>query len=143
MNLAHRLAMLITERLRIRARSEKPGLLGRSNSLCISPVDWTEARECGRAAVEAAVKGSGGNMITLIRGSDLPYHAKTGLVLLERVAFLERTFPANWRNQTENDVTSEFISYITPLVGPIAHYEGLQDRPVLKRWDCGGGTTPH
>ncbi len=36
MNLAHRLAMLVSSRLRIRARSEKPGLLGRSSALCIS-----------------------------------------------------------------------------------------------------------
>lgn len=33
MNLAHRLALLVSERLKIRARSEKPGLLGRSSAV--------------------------------------------------------------------------------------------------------------
>ena len=128
MNLAHRLAMLIIERLRIKARSEKPGLLGRSTSLCHSSADWAEARACGQAAVQAGINGLGGNMVTLIRESDAPYCASTGLVPLERVAFRERVFPASWRNETDNDVTSEFISYLSPLVGPIAHYERLDAR---------------
>ncbi|HUS04873.1 MAG TPA: diphosphate--fructose-6-phosphate 1-phosphotransferase, partial [Bryobacteraceae bacterium] len=64
MNLAHRLALLITQQLKIRARSEKPGLLGRSTSLTIVQRDWEEARLCGNAAVQAAIAGHGGSMIT-------------------------------------------------------------------------------
>jgi 6-phosphofructokinase 1 len=36
MNLAHRLAMLVSERLKLRARSEKPGLLARSGAAYFS-----------------------------------------------------------------------------------------------------------
>jgi 6-phosphofructokinase 1 len=133
MNLAHRLAMLVSSRLRIRARSEKPGLLGRSSALSVSAVDWNEARECGLAAVQAAVAGLGGNMVTLVRNSQEPYHASTGLAPLERVALLERAFPDAWRNAAGNDVAPEFISYISPLVGEIEKHRLLQRHLVPKK----------
>jgi 6-phosphofructokinase 1 len=39
-NLAHRLALLVTQRLGIKARGEKPGLLGRVSRVLRSDVDW-------------------------------------------------------------------------------------------------------
>src|SRR5262249_40504595 len=57
MNLAHRLAMLISARLKIRARSEKPGLLGRSSPGETWSLDRNESRLCGRAAARAAKEG--------------------------------------------------------------------------------------
>ncbi len=133
MNLAHRLAILVSSRLRIRARSEKPGLLGRSSGLSVSAVDWNEALECGRAAVQAAVEGLGGNMVTLVRDSHDPYHSRTGLAPLEQVALFERPFPSAWRNQEGNDVTREFLSYAAPLVGAIPSYKNLERHSVRKR----------
>lgn len=133
MNLAHRLAMLVASRLNVRARSEKPGLLGRSSALCVPEVDWNEARECGRAAIRAAVSGMGGQMVTLVREPDNLYRASTGLAALERVALLERPFPAAWRNQAGNDVTQEFVSYATPLVGAIARHQTLERHTVARR----------
>ena len=54
MNLGHRLAILVSQRLRVRARSEKPGLLGRSNGGFQSDSDLSDARLCGQQAVLAA-----------------------------------------------------------------------------------------
>ncbi len=132
MNLAHRLAMLVSSRLKVRARSEKPGLLGRSSAFCVSSSDWNEARLCGRAAVLAAVSGLGGNMVTLVRSSHDPYHVQTNLVPLEQVAFHERPFPAAWRNQAGNGVMPEFLSYAAPLVAPISHHRQLQRNRIPK-----------
>ena len=67
MNLGHRLAMLTAEKLKLKTRSEKPGLLGRASLAYPSPVDWEEARLCGQAAVEAAEDGKSGVMVTLVR----------------------------------------------------------------------------
>ncbi len=86
LNLAHRLSMVTAARLKLRTRSEKPGLLGRSGLAYPCPRDWEEARACGRAAVRAAVEGQSGMMVTL--GHD----GATGLVPLEMVAFVERLF---------------------------------------------------
>ena len=129
MNLGHRLAMLVSQRLKLRARSEKPGLLGRSCLWSVSERDWTDARLCGRSAVEAAVQSGGGSMVTLLNGS--PEQAmRTGLVKLELVALKERQFPANWVNKERNNVSAEFRKYVSPLVGDVPGFERLIDSPV-------------
>lgn len=123
MNLGHRLAMLVSQRLRVRARSEKPGLLGRSNGAFQSASDLNDARLCGRQAVLAALDGQAGKMITLICVSESPYVAKTGLAPLDQVALKERVFPDCWQNKSGNNVTSDFQRFAEPLVGPIMAYE--------------------
>jgi 6-phosphofructokinase len=125
MNLAHRLAMLVTEKLKLRARSEKPGLLARSGAAYFSQLDWDEARLAGRAAVRAAVDGSSGVMISLERDPGSVYAVRYGTVPLASVASVERAFPAEWRNAAGNDITSAFLDYAAPLVGEIKHYPTL------------------
>jgi 6-phosphofructokinase 1 len=123
MNLGHRLAMLVSQRLGVRARSEKPGLLGRSSGEFQSDSDLSDARLCGQQAVLAALDGHAGKMITLICAAESPYVAKTGLAPLDRVALKERVFPACWQNKAGNDVTADFRRFAEPLAGPIRAYE--------------------
>jgi 6-phosphofructokinase 1 len=127
MNLGHRLAMLVAQHLNVRARSEKPGLLGRS-SWGDSFLDRAESRLCGQAAVRAACEGRSGVMVTLVRGKQADYEVSTGLAPLERVAFTTRLFPKEWRSPAGNDATSAFRDYARPLVGAIPHYERLSRR---------------
>ena len=117
LNLAHRLSMIVAERLKLRTRSEKPGLLGRSGLAYPNPRDWEEARRCGAAAVRAAVAGQSGTMVTLEEQGD------TGLVSLEKVAFVERVLPAEWIGV--NDVRPEFLAYARPLVGEVEPHPHL------------------
>lgn len=133
MNLAHRLALLVAERLKIRARSEKPGLLGRSSALTIADTDWSEARLCGARAMAAAAEGRGGAMVTLFRSANSPYTIDTGLAALEDVAFAERSFPAEWRNPEGNDILPAFREYAAPLVGEIPPHRQLENIEVSKR----------
>jgi ATP-dependent phosphofructokinase / diphosphate-dependent phosphofructokinase len=122
MNLGHRLAMLVSEKLKLKARSEKPGLLGRSAPPDLKSTDWEEARLCGREAVRAACQGNSARMITLIRDAGPAYSVSTGLAPLDRVAGVERRFPPEWRTSEENDVQPAFLEYVTPLTGAIRHY---------------------
>ena len=124
MNLAHRLAVLVTEKLKLRARSEKPGLLARSGAAYFSQLDWDEARLAGETAVRAAVDGASGVMITLERSPGF-YSVRCGTVPLAAVASAERAFPAEWRNAAGNDVTSAFLDYAEPLLGLIERYQFL------------------
>jgi ATP-dependent phosphofructokinase / diphosphate-dependent phosphofructokinase len=126
-NLAHVLAQLITRRLKLRARSEKPGLLGRSSMAFISATDQAEARLCGQAAVRAAVSGLSGLMVTLVREPDGPYRVRTGLAPLEKVANAERLLPAAWIHKSGHDVTRELLEYVSPLAGEI------EPRPRLRK----------
>jgi len=125
MNLAHRLAMLVTEKLKLRARSEKPGLLARSGAAYFSQLDWDEARLVGEAAVRSAIDGASGVMITLERAPGRLYSVRCGTVPLATVASTERAFPAAWRNTAGNDVTSAFLEYAEPLLGLIEPYPTL------------------
>ena len=126
MNLAHRLAILTGERLKLRSRSEKPGLLGRSWWSDEPRLDRAEARLCGAAAARAACEGYGGVMVTLIRGRGPEYRVSTGLAPFEKVASGERLFPAEWWIAAGNDVTAAFRDYVIPLVGTIPYYSRLQ-----------------
>ncbi len=74
-NLAHRLALLITDRLGLKARGKKPGLIGRVNTNLRSSVDFEEAWRCGIAAVGAACRGDSGMMVTLERQPGPAYAA--------------------------------------------------------------------
>ncbi len=131
MNLAHRLAMLVSKELKLRARSEKPGLLGRASATSISETDWAEARACGAAAVRAAMDGRHGEMVTLVRDSNSPYSSSTGLAKLEHVAFAEKLFPFEWMNDAHNDVSPAFEAYASPLIGSVPRHEHLSYSPEV------------
>jgi 6-phosphofructokinase 1 len=131
MNLGHRLAILVAESLKIRSRSEKPGLLGRASSAYISQIDWEEARMCGRAAVQAVLRNESGKMVTIMRAERDPYATTYGLIDLGEVAYLEKPFPAKWRNPEGNDVLPPFREYALPLVGPISAAARLEPMPVV------------
>src|SRR5262249_54532607 len=77
MNVGHVLAMSVMRETGIMARSEKPGLLGRSSWEFVSKVDREEARECGRAAVRAALAGETGKMVALVGETGPEYRVKT------------------------------------------------------------------
>ncbi len=119
-NLAHAVAKFITKETGLRARSERPGLLGRSSSAYVSYVDQAEAEECGRAAVRAAAAGARGQMIALRRDSNSPYASSTFLASLEDVAGRERKMPDHFIGAEGNDVTEAYRDYARPLVGPVA-----------------------
>jgi ATP-dependent phosphofructokinase / diphosphate-dependent phosphofructokinase len=122
MNLGHRLAILTAQKLKLKTRSEKPGLLGRASLAYPSPVDWAEARLCGQTAVNAVREGKSGVMIALVRGAGKAYSASTACVPLERVAFNEKKLPAEWRTQASAEMSPAFAEYAAPLVGAIEHY---------------------
>lgn len=119
-NLAHAVAKFVAKETGLRARSERPSLLGRSSSAYVSEVDRAEAEECGRAAVRAAVAGTRGSMIALRRDSNSPYASSMFLVKLEEVAGRERQMPDHFISAAANDVTDAYRDYARPLVGPVA-----------------------
>ena len=118
-NLGHTLAGLISQKLGIRARAEKPGLLGRCCGPFVSAVDQQEAFACGQAAAAAASEGRSEVMVALRRVSSAPYTAGTFLTPLETVARVERLLPAEWIHPDGNDILPAFTRYAAPLIGEI------------------------
>jgi 6-phosphofructokinase 1 len=136
-NLAHAVALTITRRLGIPARSEKPGLLGRSCSALVSETDRSEARLCGQAAVRAAVAGESCVMIGLRRVSRSPYRCETTLVDLDKLGG-DRRFPLEWILPGGN-VDPAFIEYAAPLAGEVAPHARLEQFRIQKRADQAKG----
>lgn len=83
-----------------------------------SPVDAAEAREAGRAAVQAALSGETSGSIAIERVSDNPYKSRMRLVKLTDVAAKTRHMPKEFL-RGDADVTPEFLDYLRPLVGPL------------------------
>ena len=121
---AAELAALVSAKLRVRARSEKPGILGRALRLCRSSVDAQEAYETGRFAVQSAVSGASERMVALRRPQGTKYHVGFELVPLSKVSERERVLPARYCPR-QSAITSEFRRYVAPLIGdalPSADY---------------------
>jgi 6-phosphofructokinase 1 len=124
-NMGQVLAKLIWSGTGLRARAEKPGLLGRSCAALASEIDRQESWRCGEAAVRAAVEGHSGEMVSIERLSGSPYRSAATLVPLETVAGQERRFPLEWMAPEQNDVTPQFLEWARPLIGRIEPYVRL------------------
>lgn len=111
------LATLVIKELGIKARSEKPGILGRASISMQSEVDVNEAIEAGRAAVKAAVEGKTGYMIGLNRVSTEPYKCDISLIPINEVMMYEKSLPKEFINERGNYVTEDFIEWCKPLIG--------------------------
>ena len=118
-NLGHTLARLLSEMLGIRARAEKPGLLGRCCGEFATLLDRREAFACGRAAAAAAVEGHTDVMVALRRDSS------TFLTPLETVARVERLLPADWIHPEGHGVLPAFREYAAPLIGEVPPWPRL------------------
>ncbi len=112
------LAQLVTARLGVKARVNKPGTFQRTSAALVSPVDLAEAREAGRQAARRLAGGHGGEMITLGRPDMGSYRCEYGVVALERVANRERRLPQDYLDEGVAGVTPAFLAYATPLLGP-------------------------
>jgi len=132
LNLAHVLSMRLTRSLGVNARSEKPGLLGRSFAALASPVDLAEARRCGAAAVQFAQRGETGKMVTLERLGGAEYGTTAGLIPIEEVAGRERLFPEAWMPHDATGDSPEFRAWLRPLAGPIHQLGKLTRIPVAR-----------
>lgn len=111
------LATLVIKQLGIKARSEKPGILGRASVLLQAEVDVNEAIKAGKCAVKAVVEGKTGFMVGFKRLSTEPYECENILIPLHEVMMHEKMMPKNFINEKGNDVTEDFIAWCQPLIG--------------------------
>ena len=111
------LAQLVVKELGIKARSEKPGLAGRTSIFWRSKIDCLEAENAGRAAVQAVLSGQTGVMPALRRISSDPYRTELFLVPIEQVMLTERVMPQEYINAAGNGVTQAYVDWLQPLMG--------------------------
>jgi ATP-dependent phosphofructokinase / diphosphate-dependent phosphofructokinase len=113
-------------RLGLRARFDKPGTFQRMSIPLASRIDRDEAYMAGRAAVDHAVRGVSGSMVTLVREPGPTYVCSTGLAPLADVANNVKLMPREFVNEEANFVTPAFVDYAQPLIGdPLPRYARL------------------
>lgn len=116
---ARHLAEAVARELKMRCRSETPGLLGRSSIAHRSAQDVEDAITVAAAGVQALVDGQSGNMVAL---TPLGSAERTVLVPLERVANIERSIPTTWLDAGPLAVNENFRQYLLPLIGELPQY---------------------
>jgi 6-phosphofructokinase len=115
------LAGMVGTCLKIRCRSEKPGLLARASMAHLSPRDQLDAELVGRAGVRALASGVTGKMVALRALADPGEHGYD-LVPLDAVTGLERSLPKEWLTGGPLAVERRFRDYLQPLVGELYQY---------------------
>ena len=125
------LANLISAKLGIKARCDKPGTIQRVSMVCASQADLDEAYLVGQVAVSKVVEGDSDKMVALLRTNNEPYECETTLVNLEQVALKTRKVPDEFIDEDPNYVTDSFLRYARPLIGgALPEYASLKKRMV-------------
>ena len=113
------LADAVTRQLKIRCRSEKPGLCGRASAIHVAKQDREDAEVVGRAAVQAALRDEHAKLVAL---RPLDSDAATELVPLSTACAAERVIPAEWLNDSDVRVSTAFQKYAGRIIGDLIDY---------------------
>jgi ATP-dependent phosphofructokinase / diphosphate-dependent phosphofructokinase len=118
------LAETVARKLKVRCRDEKPGLLGRSSRLHVSPQDELDAALVGRAASEALHQGHDEQMVALtpLQSGDTPGYK---LIPLESVSGPDRAIPQEWIGEGNPPINAKFLAYLRPMLGDLLEYEDV------------------
>lgn len=113
---ARYLSTVLSQEIGCKTRAVELSTLQRAASHCASRVDILEAFEVGGAAMKAADEGDSGKMVVFVRTSDDPYQAGTEVKDVHKIANDVRLVPREWITKDGTYVTSEFMTYVRPLI---------------------------
>ncbi len=113
---ARYLSTVLSQEIGCKTRAVELSTLQRAASHCASRVDILEAFEVGGAAMKAADEGDTGKMVVFVRTSDDPYQAGTEVKDVHKIANDVRLVPREWITKDGTYVTSEFMTYVRPLI---------------------------
>jgi len=139
---AENLAEIVQANIDIKTRTVKLGYAQRAAAHFASATDAIEAAACGEAAVRAAVNGSSGFMVKLVRTQNNPYRWTTDLQDLKDIANVEHLIPRDWISEDGFMPNEKFIEYARPLVegevkvpieGGLPRFVALEKVAVEKR----------
>lgn len=108
---------LVSQKLQLRARYDKPGTAARMSIALASSVDLDEAWHLGSAAVERITRGESGFMTAIRRTSNEPYAYEIVTVQLDKVANRVRHLDEAFIGQDGMSVTPAFREYMMPILG--------------------------
>ena len=107
---------IIRRDLGCKVRSIELNLMQRCASHVASKTDIEEAQAVGIAAVEAAMAGMTGKVMTFERVNESPYTVSINATDAGNIANKVKYFPAEWINEKKNNVTDQAVKYVLPLI---------------------------
>jgi 6-phosphofructokinase 1 len=126
---------IIEKEVGVKCRVNRAGTAQRVAMHFASRTDIKESYMVGAAAVKAAIKGTTGKMVTLVRhDEDGQYRCTTGLADLADVANNEKPLPPEFIHESGTGVTKAFKDYALPLIAGEAEIRiGDDGLPVYAR----------
>ena len=125
------LELAVKERIGCKVRSVELNILQRCASHIASLTDITESVTVGKAAVETAVSGISGKMMTFVRTSDAPYACAPGYEDIDKIANKVREVPDSFINERGNGITDEGVKYLLPLIKGESYPDYVDGLPVF------------
>lgn len=108
------LCEIISEKLGLPVRAVELNLPQRASSHIASLTDIEEAYNCGKFALEQAVKGETGKMVVMTRTTN--YQIKYELMDIEEIANVVKVVPQEYINEDKDYISDSFIDYALPLI---------------------------
>ncbi len=113
---ASTLASIIKAELGLKYHYAIADYLMRAARHIASGTDLEQAYAVGKGAVEMAVAGKGGIMVSIVRESDAPYVWSIGEAPLDEVANVEKKMPAEFITDDGFHITEACRRYLAPLI---------------------------
>lgn len=106
---------LVKDRIGVKVRSVELNVCQRCSCAHLSRVDLDEAVNAGIYAVQVALGGETGKMITFIRNKSVPYELSYGTADVNIICNKEKPVPDEWIISEGSDISGKFIDYARPL----------------------------
>ena len=110
------LELLVAKEIGVKVRSVEVNILQRCAAHLLSETDIRESFAQGEKAVSLAKENITGSMVCIKRESNMPYTVSYTHAPISNIANEAKSVPREWINEAGNDVTSELIDYLTPLI---------------------------
>lgn len=108
------LCEIVSEKLNLTVRAVELNLPQRAASHIASKTDIEEAYNCGKFALEQALKGETGKMVVMNRTSN--YHINYELMDISGIANEVKIVPQEYINDDGDYINDSFIDYALPLI---------------------------
>lgn len=121
------LADCLTQKYKIKTRAIEFSLPTRAAGHIQSLADQQDAFRCGKHAVELAVKGTTGAMVTLEMQNG---KSVCGSLDLNQVANEVKQVPQEYITENGSNISEEFLRYLLPLIEGEVHHDYKNGVPV-------------
>ena len=128
------LESIVKNRIGCKVRSVELSLTQRCASHMASLTDIEESVTVGKGAVEAAVGGKTGVMMTIERAEGEDYTSYVGCADISGIANAIKTVPDEYINEAGNGITEAGIKYLKPLIMgelPLEYVNGIPKHFII------------